>query len=491
MKKLNLLLVTLLFLGTAAQAQIVQKLGNAIKNKESNILNTEAAKLTKSAARATTGKTYYVSAATGSARAEGTTPETPLKDLQKAIDAAEDNDVILVAEGNYLGTMNCGFIENGKFGNASSLGKFISIIGGYSTDFKERDVLKHITKIQPTDQAFISPLLTFKCRRPYGYNGPEGEVLIDGLVFELGENNLYFQPNVNDDVTGTPNNGVLSGRFIEPGASTSMPTMGYSCGDEYALAIDVEGNVTIRNCTFINCRDYGIQGSMGKGHLNIYNNVFVACRYAACQVQGSVRDEDIDKVSLSFYNNTVLFTWTRTKTFEDMGYGFRFMNKIRTIDVHHNIFGCCSRAALDRTRYESNKSMEAAKESNLYDNYFFSNRTDLELARNGMEVKVAAANIEEANEIGPKYENNCEMPENEEFLKAIDASYLQGYMNIKVIASSSYNANSAANQWNRTIGTNQQGSETVRPNMYCNKYPWMKAFDLYGAVKGYGAQKPE
>jgi len=31
----------------------------------------------------------------------------------------------------------------------------------------------------------------------------------------------------------------------------------------------------------------------------------------------------------------------------------------------------------------------------------------------------------------------------------------------------------------------------VRPSMYCNKYPWEKAKDLFGKVAGYGAQMPE
>jgi hypothetical protein len=59
------------------------------------------------------------------------------------------------------------------------------------------------------------------------------------------------------------------------------------------------------------------------------------------------------------------------------------------------------------------------------------------------------------------------------------------------MASQSYNANSAANQVNRAFGLNQQGTEIVRPTMYCNKYPWEKAKDLFGKVNGYGAQKPD
>ena len=77
------------------------------------------------------------------------------------------------------------------------------------------------------------------------------------------------------------------------------------------------------------------------------------------------------------------------------------------------------------------------------------------------------------------------------FLNAIDQPYLQGYMNLTIISSQSYDANSTANQINRIFGMNQTGSEIVRPNMYCNKYPWEKAKDLFGKVPGYGAQMPQ
>ena len=64
-------------------------------------------------------------------------------------------------------------------------------------------------------------------------------------------------------------------------------------------------------------------------------------------------------------------------------------------------------------------------------------------------------------------------------------------MTLKIIQSQSYDANSADNQVNRLFGLNQQGTEIVRPSMYCNKYPWEKAKDLFGKVAGYGAQIPQ
>ena len=488
-------LVALLPFGMQLQAQnllkgLKDKAEKAIKGNDSGSAATGAAYNKAPAAK---GKTYYVSVSTGSARADGLTPSTAMKDLQKAIDAAEDNDQILVAEGTYLGSLDCGYIQSGKFGDAThDLGKFISFYGGYSTDFSERDVIKHVTKFQPTTQKFIAPLFNINARRPYGYNGPVGTVVVDGFVFDLGEQNIYCVKNVDDDRTGTPNDGVLTGRFVEPDARPNVPTEGTLSGDEYGLHMDVEGNVRVSNCIFVNCRDYGISALMGKGHIEVNNNIFVACRYAACQVKGNVRDADIDKVSFEFHHNTVLFTWTRSKDFEDMGQGFRFMNGIRTIDVHHNIFGCNSNCGVERVYYESNAAMEKLKESNLYDNYFFANRRDLELASSGAAtISVPAARIEEAEQIGPKYEGNKELPEgNDAFLNAIDQPYLQGFMNLKIMSSQSYNANSAANQINRIFGMNQTGSEIIRPNMYGNKYPWEKVKDLFGTVPGYGAQMP-
>ena len=514
MKRFTLILAAVLSLAAVqpAAAQInsaLRSLGNKVAGAAQNEVNKAARKTVENAKQEAAdkaaqkaintviqGKTIYVSVTTGSARADGLTPSTAMKDLQKAIDNAEENDQILVAEGNYLGNMDRGYIECGKFGSsAQSPGKFISIYGGYSTDFTERDIIKHVTKMQPTDQRFTAPLFNFNARRPYGYVGPVGNVVIDGFVFDLGENNRYCAANVDLEITGTPNKGALTGRFVEPDAAPNCPQVGFASGDEYALHMDVEGNVRVSNCIFVNCRDYGIMAAMGKGHMEVCNNIFIACRYAACQIWGTVRDDDIEKVSLDFHHNTVLFTWTRTKAFEDMGQGFRFMNGIRTIDCHNNIFGCNSNCGVERCRYESNKAMEALKQSNLYDNYYFANRRDLEIAAMGASsISVPASRIEEVDEnlIGPKYEGNKDLPESEKaFIEAIDKDYLEGFMNLKIISSQSYNANSAANQVNRMFGMNQQGSEIVRPTMYCNKYPWEKAKDLFGKVQNYGAQMPQ
>ena len=87
------------------------------------------------------GKAYYVSIEKGSARGAGT-KEAPMKDIQKAIDSAADGDVIRIAQGNYLGPLDRGWIQ--------IKGKYVSLEGGWNGDFTERNPVKYITRIQPS-----------------------------------------------------------------------------------------------------------------------------------------------------------------------------------------------------------------------------------------------------------------------------------------------------------------------------------------------------
>ena len=88
----------------------------------------------------TDGNIYYVNIEKGSARGAGTI-EAPMKDIQKAIDSAADGDVIRIAQGNYLGTMDRGWIQ--------IKGKYVSLEGGWNDDFTERNPVRYITRTHP------------------------------------------------------------------------------------------------------------------------------------------------------------------------------------------------------------------------------------------------------------------------------------------------------------------------------------------------------
>ena len=501
MKKYLYSIAALLLLSMTmpAQSQFLKKLGESIekevKNNSASAQKAVEKSTTGSAvshASTSSGKTYYVSP-TGSVRADGLSKDRALKDLQKAIDLAEDGSTILVAEGNYLGNMDRGYIECGKFGTASDHGKFLKFYGGYSTDFSERNPLKYITKIQPnekTPKMVGSALFHITAKRPYGDKRPAGEVVVDGFTFDGGEVILYKKPDIKDPRTGTPNTEVLTGMLVHPDAQPGA-AVGFSKVDWRALHLTVEGRVKVSNCVFVNCRNFGLQGGMGAGHIEVSNNVFVACRYAGCEIWGMLPAGRENEISFDFHHNTVLFTWTITKELDTMGQGFRFMNGIRTINVYNNIFGFNIGCGVQRCRYEAKQEYEKLKQSNLFNNYFIGNRFDLEICESSMGINVPAARIEEAEEIGPKYEGNKEMPFNEAFIAAIDAPYLKGVTSLKMTKTESYDANSGANQLNRFLGLNQQGTQTIRVSMFANKYPWEKARDLFGVVKGYGAQKFE
>ena len=425
-------------------------------------------------------KTLYVSVNKGSNRNDGSL-SAPLKDLQKAIDEAPEGALICVAEGNYLGYLDQGWVK---------VNKYLSIVGGYSEDFSQCDPLKYRTTMRPgVGQIKTSGNQGVMDIRVLGNR--KGSVLIDGIIFDRGQINLYAGPVYDNPVASAPE-GCETGRIINVDESPPNVPMMQPAGMKSAFQLisgEVEGNTTIRNCVFLNGYHFGIQMACKGGNFDVYNNVFVANRMAACEVRGGLAEPNTSKVS--FHDNTVLFTWCRTKVMEDMGYGFRYMTGIDA-DVYNNVFGCSNYGALDRAYVDADKSKEAKRVTSAWDNLFFGNRNgDLVLPSGGGGwTFVLAKNFEDVDQL-VKYENNREM--NEAEVKAIsnkiDAPYLKGFIGITGTETSSFNPNSSVNQFRDALGMNKQGTETVRVSMYGNRYPYEKVFDLFGAVNGYGAQK--
>ena len=440
------------------------------------------------AAASASGKTYYVNAATGSNRNDGLTKETAIKDLQKAINIAEEGSTICVAEGNYLGTLDQGFIE---------VKKYISLVGGYSSDFSERNPIKYKTWIRP-DSRHLATSGAHASMDVYVTGKRNGVVLIDGFSFDKGQYNRYLLADPSNPVTATPE-GCETGRILSVDESPKEPTTDGNCLSVQLLRGNVEGQVTIRNCTFINANHYAISMGCKGGHFNIYNNVFVANRMHACEVNGMLADQK--QCSMEFHHNTVLFTWCRTKVMDGSGVAFSYRLGIDT-KVYNNILGCNNFAALERISIDSNPANEAARETSAVDNLFFMNFTqepyytgnaDLKLPSGGGQwLFVDASRFEDVEQLN-EYKGNKEMPVEyiEKFTSAIDPAYLKGYLSLNITQSQQYDRNSGANQLNRLFGQNQQGTEIVRVSMYGNRYPYMKAFDLYGVIEGYGAQMPQ
>lgn len=425
-------------------------------------------------AMSATAQTFYVSKNTGSNRNDGS-KDAPYKNLQKAIEAVPEGATIYVAEGNYFGTLDKGNIP---------VTKCVKIYGGYSTDFNQRDVLKYRTMVQPnaTSNGTASGLGTMIVK----VNNPDGEVVIDGLLFDRGNSISY---NVRDE--GKPD-GVDCpmmnpiGTSGKGGANLDETNVLTTETREIYFDNPTFKQITIRNCAFVNAPNYGIGGQF-RGKALIDNNIFINNRMIACDVWGG--DAKVN-MQVEFCNNTVLFTWSRLKDMADMGYAFRFNNRTDSY-VHHNILGCSVYAALDRGRTDTPNDREAMKVTTSEHNMFFLNkRGDLALPGGGMYMMVNCEDFEEVEQL--KEIDGCVRLNDPSVLKGkIDEAYLNGFINASYKETLSSDPNSAANQFRQAMGMNQVGTMTSSATMFANRYPFEDALKMFGAVSGFGAQLPK
>lgn len=389
---------------------------------------------------AANGPTYYVSAATGSNRAEGTL-EAPFKNIQKALEVAPEDAVILVAEGNYFGTLRSGNIN---------VEKPVTILGGYNDSFTERDILKYRTTVRPNVASNETQngkgTLQIRVRRP------ETKVIVDGLLFDRGWSIAY---DLDDDNTPA---GILSPRMQELGEAG----MGGEKLDEETKTAQTamifldncQSEVEIRNCAFVNAPDCAIKGSVGAITI-LENNVFVCVRKAAVEITGSLLARNAD---IHFFHNTVLFVWPSADGEDgELGFGFRFMNGANGF-LDHNVLGCCSLAALDRCRVETIKEKEAQKVTSAEYNVFFQNPLgDIALPGGDRPLLVEVRDFEDVDQL-TGVRGNRDVSDSTIFDGALDEAYLAGFHSGK---------------------------------LYMNRYDFDKALALFGAVEEFGAQRPQ
>ena len=507
MKKIlsSLLLAGLFFM--PAEAQFLKKLGNAISEQVQTSTQEKtqtapqqqqqhvapqqqsntAAVVRTTASNPNNGKVYYVSKNGAARGADGLSPATAKKDVQAVLNIIKENKengaVVRLSEGNFLGYTNQGYIE---------ISNFITLEGGWNADFTERDPLKYVTRIQPGEEqrgtnGSKGLIQTTRDLDNVMSKTPQGTLVIDGIMIDMGLENFYKPANPNDERFGCPSAAFETGRMED----AVPPQIEHQCfHSDGAIA----GNVIIRNCLIANGSQFGIQFNTRCGEIEIYNCVIISNRYSGVRIDGW--DKEGQASHINFHHNTVAFSWCRDKFMEDMGYGFEFMTKV-SADVHHNLFVGNNYAAVARTRKLSGPDapIEAKRVTNLYDNYYFLNAADLQLpsAGGGKWTNVKCSDIEEMvdEKTLPKAENNLELPAGDAVINAFDKDYLEAFANLKVIAqSSNFNPNSASNQFRQATGQNMQGTEIRRVSMFGNRYNFDKALQLFGAKANYGAQRP-
>ena len=147
-------------------------------------------------------------------------------------------------------------------------------------------------------------------KAPKGFN-----IVIDGLIFDDGFASSYHA------VKGKPA-GFDTGMWLEGPAKNKadkFPSANRYCISS-AAASRGEGNLTIRNCTFVNGSNYAVNLNWYKGSITIVNNVFCNNRMLSVNVTCS---NGRGKIDWECAYNTILFTWSRLNDLADMGFAIR------------------------------------------------------------------------------------------------------------------------------------------------------------------------
>ena len=419
-------------------------------------------------------KDIYVSLATGKNKNAGT-KEAPYKNLWKALNVAQIGDVIHVAEGNYPGRMKCGWFK---------MEKPVSIFGGYSSDFTQRDPLKYKTMFQPKNEnndkkVGTQGLLHLEfdknpMKAPKGFN-----IVIDGLIFDDGFASSYHA------VKGKPA-GFDTGMWLEGPAKNKADK--FPSANRYSISSATasrgDGNLTIRNCTFVNGSNYAVNLNWYKGNITIVNNVFCNNRMLSVNVSCS---NGSGKINWECAYNTILFTWSRLNDLADMGFAIR-NNENCNANIHNNIIGLNVLTGFDNTKGNPKK-----KTTKLDNNIFFLNReSDVQMTMSPSVVKVRVDSFEDLEEVDgiESIDGNIDLKDPKIFAGRINAQYLNAFLSMKYSEKTKLDPGKC-NALRSVLGLPLQGTITTTCDMYANRYPQEDALKLFGAVAEYGAQMPK
>lgn len=404
---------------------------------------------------------FYVSITSGSNRNDGS-KEAPFKNIDKAINTAQPGAEIRIAGGVYMGTLNVGFIESDKP---------VKLYGSFDESFSTQDIAAHPTLIQPDNESARSTRKVI-----LKFTKDVAGTVIDHIIFDGGERNAYHPA---EGVV----EGVEGGRLLPPTEKPAdkNPTVGEPLLQ--FVSATTGGDVTIQNCVFTNAASFALQAGHRSGKFTVKNNVFAGNKMAAIEIYGTCASTGGPNTmalcgEVEIANNTILFSWSRTNDFLDMGYGVRIMTKCE-YNIHHNIIGASILAGVDHTRFNKNEWIKVDH------NIFFVNKDkDFHYSpASNTRLRIDAGDFGDL-EIASVEGNRNEIPAG---LK-VNKAYLEGYLSARYSEQADFDRNSPANQWRAAMGMNMQGKITSSVTMFCNKYPWRDAVNLFGNVQGYGAQ---
>jgi len=419
-------------------------------------------------------KDIFVSLSTGKNSNPGTV-QAPYKNLWKALAVAKDNDVIHIAEGVYPGRKKCGWFK---------LDKPVSLFGGYSADFTKRDPIAFKTLFQPKNEhndkksgalgILHIELEKSPAKAPKGFH-----IVVDGIIFDDGFASSFHATK------GKPA-GLDTGMWLE-GPAMNRAADKFPSANRYSIytatASRGEGDLTIRNCTFVNGSNYAVNVNWFKGKVSIVNNVFCNNRMISINVTCS---NGMEKLDWECAYNTVLFTWSRLNDLADMGFGIR-NNTNCNANIHNNIIGLNVLTGFDNT-----KGNPKQKKTLLDNNVFFLNReSDIQMTVSPSIAKVRVDGFEDLEGVDgiESISGNVDLKDPAAFKGRINANYLNAFLSMKYSEKTKLDPGKC-NALRSVLGLPLQGTIKTKVDMYANRYPMEDALKLFGAAQNYGAQMP-
>ena len=391
------------------------------------------------------GRSIYVSPS-GSNRNAGT-KDAPYKNIDKAINEANEYDKIHIAEGVYSGTFDVGYFE---------ITKPMEIYGSFNADFSERDPkgTPTIIRTQPKSGSGKQTLI---------YIREAQNVVIDGLTLDMGEQNSYNQN-------------------APEGIETGYLNLTNTGGTPQRSAIRIVGNnVTIRNNTFVNISYGGVsiaQRQNMPGKIHIDNNLFVNVAHTGidCGVLTSPR-QDAKEIEIS--KNTFAFTFGTTFVNNNLGCAIWLKPNAR-YNIHGNVFAYASDAAIRFLDYNG-------ATLDLNNNMFVNNRqNDIHTSIHNKRVYITVEQFEDVDFV-QSLEGNKRLVQN----LPLNQAYLGEFLTMAAEVAMEYNPDSDWNQIRSILGLPQQATGRANISFFANRYPALEAHKLFGAVERFGAQMPK
>ena len=427
----------------------------------------------------------YVSLETGKNKNEGT-KEAPLKNLWKALEVAKDGDTIRLAEGVYPGKMKQ---------NWFLIDKAVSVIGGYSKDFAERNPLVHRTMFQALNENNdkkgngLGVFTIDFTQRPQQPDNVDME--FDGLIFDEGFANSYHETK------GKPAD-LDTGMWLE-GPAYNKTKDKFPSANRYlvysATANRATGEISFKNCAFVNSGNIAFNLNWYKGKVEVENCVFCNNRMIGAQVLCTSRiPEDgpnkpkagwKPEVEWDFEHNTVLYTWSRLNDLADMGFGVRVNTGVKS-EIKDNVIGLNVLTGFDNTKGSSKEKI-----TELDGNVFFLNReSDVQMTVSPSIAKVRVDGFEdlEGTDGIESIEDNEDLKDPSAFKGRLNAAFLNSFLTMKYSESTKLDEGKC-NGLRSVLGLPLQGTISTTCDMFCNRYPLEDALKLFGAIAGKGAQE--